>query len=122
MKNIRNNKKLKKYRLELRRNETNPEKKLWSYLRNENFYNYKFYRQYSIGKYILDFYCHSLKLGIEVDGDSHYTIEGIENDSRRTKDLENYDVKILRFSNLEIQREIFAVLEVIRVEIFGDWF
>ncbi len=120
MGNIRNNKKLKKYRLELRRNETNPEKKLWSYLRNENFYNYKFYRQYSIGKYILDFYCHSLKLGIEVDGDSHYTIEGIENDSRRTKDLENYDVKILRFSNLEIQREIFAVLEVIRVEIFGD--
>jgi len=65
---IRNNPKLKTRRKKLRQNQTEAEKLLWSQLRNKRFYGVKFFRQYSIGHYILDFYSPAFRLAIELDG------------------------------------------------------
>jgi very-short-patch-repair endonuclease len=76
----------KDFRRELRRNMTEPEKQLWFALRNRQFYMIKFRRQYSVGVYILDFYAPEIRLGIEIDGDSH--AEQVVYDRERTKYLE----------------------------------
>ncbi len=68
---ILNNPKLKERRRELRRNHTRAERVLWRQSRNKQFHGVKFFRQYSVGAYIIDFYSPSLKLGIEVDGGQH---------------------------------------------------
>jgi len=70
MKYLQNDPALKQRRRELRRNQTDAEKALWAYLRNKQFYGMKFFRQYSIGPYILDFYCPNMKLAVELDGNS----------------------------------------------------
>jgi very-short-patch-repair endonuclease len=62
------NTKLKKYSQELRKNMTDAERLLWSKLRRKQVKNFQFYRQRIIGNYIVDFYCPSSKLIIEVDG------------------------------------------------------
>ncbi|MFA4818914.1 MAG: DUF559 domain-containing protein [Patescibacteria group bacterium] len=68
MKNIYNNSILKKTRRILRKNQTTAEKIIWSKLRNKQVNNLKFYRQYSVSKYALDFYCPVARLAIEIDG------------------------------------------------------
>ena len=70
MKFMYNDPSLKSTRRKLRNNQTNVERLLWNHLKNKQFYGLKFYRQYSIGKYILDFYSPELELAIELDGGS----------------------------------------------------
>ena len=60
-------------RKELRNNMTKAEKILWEYLKNKKLEGYKFRRQYSVDSFIIDFYCPKVKLGIEVDGEVHFT-------------------------------------------------
>ena len=75
---------------ELRKNLTPAEKKLWyDYLRN---FKYRVLRQRPIDHFIVDFYCPSLKLVIEVDGDSHFTEEAEAADRERTQQLERYGI------------------------------
>ncbi len=89
----------KTFRKDLRKNPTKPEELLWFGLRKNNL-NYKFRRQHGIGKYIVDFYCHKLKLIIEVDGSDHdYKYD---EDMVRQQELEKQEYKILRYRNQQV--------------------
>jgi len=91
---------------------------LWYYLRGKNLKGYKFRRQYGIGNYILDFYCNELRLGIEVDGDSHFLDpKGNEYDKRREVFLESNQIRLLRFTNDEVRESIEGVIEKISREL-----
>jgi very-short-patch-repair endonuclease len=97
----------------LRENMTNAELIFWNRVKNKQFHGLKFRRQHPIHKYIADFYCHKLKLIIEIDGDYHNTSEQKNYDILRTKDLNFQGIKILRFKNDEVENEIEEVLKTI---------
>lgn len=92
----------KSKRRQLRRNQTPAEKLVWAYLRNRQTKNTKFRRQYSVDKYIIDFYCVELKLAIEIDGDIHDLPEQKEHDAIRQKYLEEFGIKFVRIKNKEL--------------------
>ena len=93
---------------ENRNNMNKPEAKIWyEILGNKNLLGYRFLRQKPIENFIPDFYCHKLKLGIEVDGQSHS--EQTEYDELRTEKFEELNIKILRYSNAEIMTQIEGV-------------
>ena len=99
----------------LRKNMTKEEKHLWyDYLRE---YPIRFIRQKVIGKYIVDFYCAKAKLVIELDGSQHYDDKGIEKDALRTEFLEQYGLKVIRISNLDINKNFEEVCIFIDNEI-----
>ena len=86
---------------------TKQEKKLWyDFLRS---YPVKFVRQRPIGTYIADFYCSKAKLVIEIDGSQHYTNEGIEYDNNRTYVINQFGVRVIRFSNYDIDKNFEGV-------------
>jgi len=97
-----NAKYLKELRKDLRNNLTPAEATLWKYLQNSKLDGKKFRRQHSIGNYILDFYCPSEKLGIEVDGNIHDGFAAQEYDKERTAYLNQLGIKIIRFQNDDI--------------------
>ena len=70
-------------------------------------------RQYVIGTYITDFYCHKAKLVVELDGSQHYSPEEMEYDRKRTAYLESQELKVLRFSNLDVMRQFRRVCEAV---------
>jgi len=111
---------LKPCRKELRNNATPAESQLWGILQRSNLGGYKFRRQHSIGAYILDFYCPSARLAIELDGDSHFTDEAIEYDRQRTAYLNALHIKVLRFLNTDVYEDLMMVGERILEEITGD--
>ena len=86
----------------LRKISTRAEKILWQLLRNRRFEGYKIRRQYPIGKYVDDFYCHQSRLVIESDGEVHDNAEQIEFDSERDEYMEGLGLKILRFKNEDL--------------------
>jgi very-short-patch-repair endonuclease len=95
---------------EMRKNPTIAERKLWGYLRN---FPVKFWRQKPINNFIVDFYCPKLKLVIEVDGDSHFTDSGLVYDEERTRVLEGYGLRVIRFTNDEVVKNFEGVCEQI---------
>jgi very-short-patch-repair endonuclease len=100
---------------ELRKNATPWENKLWyEFLRN---YSVRFQRQKTIGNYIVDFYCHKAKLVIELDGGGHYEKEQIAYDEHRTAALERLGLIVLRFSNLDINRNYYGVCTMIDIAV-----
>ena len=101
----------------LRRSQTDAEKKLWDLLRNRQFLDVKFRRQFSVSQYIIDFYCPQWRLGIEADGGQHYDEDGKQKDKRRAEELADFGIKILRFSDYEILNNLEGVVEVIQKEI-----
>lgn len=87
------------------------ERKLWYlFLRH---YPVKIYKQRIIGPFIADFYCASAKLVIEIDGSQHYDDDGVAYDAERTAYLESYGLKVIRYSNREIDREFPVVCQQI---------
>ena len=103
------NKALTKRSQELRKNQTKEENLLWyNFLRR---YPHQFRRQYKIGNYIVDFCCHKAKLVIELDGSQHYNPQQIQRDNLRTRYLESKGLKVLRFSNLDVMRQLKYVCE-----------
>ncbi|WP_026471016.1 endonuclease domain-containing protein [Alkanindiges illinoisensis] len=98
----------KERRQNLRNNATVAEQQLWQVLRN-NQLGVKFRRQHGIGHYITDFYCPALKLVIEVDGDSHFTQAGQQNDQIRDQYFQSLDIAVLRFTNHEVLKNLFGV-------------
>ena len=116
---IHNKSILKSRRKELRNNSTPAEKLLWSVLQHSNLGGYKFRRQHSVGAYILDFYCPSECLAVELDGDSHFTDEAIEYDRERTAYLNALGIKVLRFLNTDVYDNLNVVCERILEEIKG---
>jgi len=108
---MNHNSKLTSRAQELRKNMTREERKLWyDYLHT---YPHRFRRQVTCGHYILDFYCASAKLAIELDGSQHYTDEGMEKDAVRTAFLEANGIMVLRFSNADVKRNLRGVCEQI---------
>jgi len=107
---IYNDPKLKQRRKELRKKETKEEKLLWANLRRKKL-GYKFTRQYSVGPYILDFYCMEKKLAIELDGFQH--INNKNYDKERDGYLLINGVKTIRFWNSEISDNMDVSLDKI---------
>jgi isoleucyl-tRNA synthetase len=99
---------LKEFARELRKNSTDVESKLWNLLRDRRFFDYKFRRQVSIGKYIVDFVCWEEKLVIELDGGQH--ADNQKHDDERTKSLEDEGFRVLRFWNNELNESYEGVL------------
>ena len=102
----------------LRKNMTKQERKLWSILKNKQFFDLKFRRQVPIGQYIVDFVCEKYNLIIELDGGQHNESINIKNDDRRTAFLMEHGYQVLRFWNYEIDNDIDSVCEVIYKSIF----
>ncbi len=97
---------------ELRRNMTDVEMILWGHLKG-GINGLKFRRQHPIGIYIADFYCHKIKLIIEVDGSIHDKKEVKEYDERRENDLKSWGYNVIRFSNHQVLKEReFVLVEI----------
>lgn len=111
---INNRPELKQFRKDLRNNSTAAEATLWKFLKGRQLEGRKFRRQHSVDNYILDFYCPSEKLAIELDGAGHYTAAGSEYDMKRTEVLKSYGIKVIRFENREVFEQVEAVLEEIK--------
>jgi len=101
---------------ELRNHPTDAERILWMYLRTSP-RGYKFRRQHPAGNYILDFYCHALKIAIEVDGAIHNKEKIQEADRKRQKNLEADGIYVIRFSNKDVMTNIDCVNEQINIAI-----
>jgi very-short-patch-repair endonuclease len=100
-------------RRQLRNESPTAELRIWSSLRRKNISGYRFRRQYSVGPYVLDFYCPSLKLAVEIDGDSHFIGDAVEDDQRRQAFIEAFGIHFLRFTNQEVYDNLDGVLETI---------
>ena len=105
------NQKLKSISQHLRKNQTKEENLLWYRFLSK--YPLRFRRQYTIGNYIVDFYCHEARLVVELDGSQHYTPEEMEYDRKRTAYLEQQGLKVIRFSNLDVMRRFRDVCGMI---------
>lgn len=92
----------------LRNNSTPQEKLLWKQLQGKKL-GYKFIRQYSVDNFVVDFYCPSKRLAIELDGVIH--LKTVEYDRYRTSYLEAFSIKVLRFENSEVDLNIRSVIE-----------
>ena len=101
----------------LRKSLTDAEQLLWSLLRARRFLDLKFRRQHPIAPYILDFYCHELKLAIEIDGGQHNTDAGRAADEKRSLFLIQQGITVLRFWNNEVLQQTDAVLEKIYLQV-----
>ena len=104
------NPKLKEFARQLRNNSTKTEILLWQKLKRKQLFGYDFHRQKPINNYILDFFCHELMLGIEIDGYSHELIEVFEKDTRKTRKMNDFGITILRFSDYQVLRDMENVL------------
>ncbi len=111
--NLFNRKELKSFRASLRKRSTSAEVALWDLLKSKKLDGQKFRRQYSIGRYIVDFCCPSEKLIIELDGDPHGEYHKIQSDKNRDKYLESLGFTVLRFEN----RFVFEEPEYLKGEI-----
>jgi len=96
-------------RRELRNNATPQEILLWSQLKHSRLGS-KFRRQHSIGGYIADFYCPSKRLIVEIDGSQHINKENIEYDSIRTKYFQGLNIKVIRFWNNDVNKNLNGVI------------
>jgi very-short-patch-repair endonuclease len=94
----------------LRKNMTLSEILLWKKLRDRKIFNTKFRKQHPISMFIVDFYCHELKLVIEVDGDIHNDKESREYDLGRSAELNKFGLKVIRFTNDEVIYNIDSVI------------
>ena len=107
---MKNNELLNRARI-LRRNMTRQERRLWyDFLRH---YPVKVYKQRIIDNCIVDFYCYSARLVIELDGSQHYTEEGKKKDKARTEGFKKYGILVLRFSNSDVDKNFDGVCYMI---------
>ena len=113
---IYNNPRDKEKRRILRANLTDAEKVLWRFLRNKQLGHY-FHRQYSVGRYVLDFYCPKVRLAIEVDGGGHAEKTQWEYDRARDRYLTGNNIHVLRFWNNDVLKNTPSVIESVINEI-----
>jgi very-short-patch-repair endonuclease len=103
------------YSRKLRKEMTPWERKLWYCYLNK--YPVRFYRQKPIHKFIVDFYCPKASLVIELDGGGHYNSDAESKDTDRTIELERIGLKVIRFCNLDIDKNFRGVCESIDKEV-----
>ena len=97
----------------LRKNMTDPEKRLW--YKCLSLFPVRFNRQKQLGNYIADFYCHKAKLVIELDGEQHYEEDNKVYDIERTEFLENYGLKVIRITNYDLKENFDGICEYIEI-------
>lgn len=114
MKNIHNRKYLEERRKELRSNLTSAEATLWKSLQKKQLKDRKFRRQHSIENYIVDFYCSSEKLIVELDGAIHFDFAQQNYDQERTLHLEQLGFTVIRFENKAVFEHLDMVLDEIK--------
>jgi len=102
-------------RRELRKKMTSAEAALWKKLQKQQL-GERFLRQYSIGHYVVDFYCPKYKLAIELDGEVHFNEEQQEYDKQRTQFLNSVGVNVIRFENSDVFKNTERVLEIIKAK------
>jgi len=100
-----------------RNNPTNAERILWNHLRKFRSEGYIFRRQHPIDIFIADFYCHRLKLVVEVDGDIHLSDQAQEYDDSRTGELEKFGIRVIRFTNEQVIKNQELVIEQIKIHL-----
>ncbi len=103
------------FAIELRKEPTPAEKKLWSYLRGDQLNGINFRRQHAIGNYIVDFVSIKKKLIIELDGSHHLEPQQQEYDAKRTRYLESVGYRVVRFWNGQVENDVNAVLRAIEL-------
>lgn len=104
----------KERRRELRTAQTEAEKLLWLHLKNKQLDGHKFYRQFGIGSYIADFYCPKIRLVVELDGGQHSEDENVAYDQIRTDYFTSLGIKVIRFGNTDVLKNIEGTIEEIR--------
>jgi len=104
---------LKELARQLRNNSTKAEIILWQKLKRKQMYGYDFHRQKPIDNYIIDFFCHELMLGIEVDGYSHQIIEVFNKDVKKEGVMNMFGIHILRFSDEQVLKDTDNVIRAI---------
>jgi len=119
MTEVFNKKEHTKLRKHLRNSAPDAEKLLWSKLKGSQVLNCKFRRQYGVDKYVVDFYCPELKLGIEIDGDPHFKGNAMEKDKARQDAIEKYGITLLRFYNDDVYKSLNGVLRSIEKHILA---
>jgi very-short-patch-repair endonuclease len=97
----------------LRRNQTDVERKLWYVLRSRQLGGFKFRRQQPVGPYIADFVCFERGVIVELDGSQHGSEIGIAYDAKRSAFLESQGFRVVRFWNHEINANVDGVTEAI---------
>ena len=97
----------------LRKNMTESEEILWEQLKGKKLLGLRFRPQHPIDIFIADFYCHPVKLIIEVDGGIHKSRDQKEYDIGRTAELNYWEIKVIRFTNEEIENKINEVIKEI---------
>ncbi|WP_222984395.1 endonuclease domain-containing protein [Flagellimonas meishanensis] len=107
------NPKLKEFARQLRNNSTKAEIILWQKLKRKQLYGYDFHRQKPIGNHILDFFCHELMLGIEVDGYSHQLPEVQRKDCIKERAMFHVGITVLRFTDDQVFKDIENVINTI---------
>jgi very-short-patch-repair endonuclease len=112
--NINNLPHLKTFRKGLRNNQTPAEAKLWSLLKGKKLEGKKFRRQFSVANYILDFYCPSEHLAIELDGQGHFEAKQAKYDLKRDLFLKHVGIKVLRFENKWVWDNPDGLIEEVR--------
>lgn len=98
----------------LRNNMTPTEKKLWEALSNNKLDGFRFKNQHPINKFIVDFYCHKARLVIELDGEVHNEREQADYDRGRTYEIESFGLRVIRFTNDQIEKHFEDVLKEIQ--------
>ena len=114
-----NNTQFKNFRKKLRNDGTSAEAELWKHLSLRKLDGRKFRRQHSVGNFIIDFYCPSERLAVELDGEDHYWQEGIDRDLKKELFLKANSIRVLRFENKLVFHDIDYVLKKI-VESFDQ--
>lgn len=104
---------LREFSRRLRKNSTLGEILLWQKLRAGSIMNYTFNRQKPLNRYIVDFYCKPLNLVIEIDGSFHYEQEQMIRDKKRQEILEEMGLNFIRFSELQVRKDMDWVLREI---------
>ncbi|HMD13393.1 MAG TPA: endonuclease domain-containing protein [Bacteroidota bacterium] len=119
MTKIYNRSSQREQRKSLRNHMPSAEVIVWSRLQKKQLLGCKFRRQFSIGHYIVDFYSTELKLVIEIDGDSHFTTGEEANDRLRQSFIEQHGIRFLRFTNVDVYKNLSAVMQSIYEMIEG---
>jgi very-short-patch-repair endonuclease len=86
---------------------------LWLELKDKKL-GVRFLRQYSVDKFVVDFYCPTVKLAVEIDGATHVTDEEVQYDKERQSKIEALNINFLRFTNEEVYDDRYNVLQKIK--------
>ena len=111
---IKYNPELKELARTLRNNSTKAEVRLWNYFKGKQLIGHDFHRQKPIDNYIIDFFCNTLMLAIELDGYTHSFNEVFERDKKKEQRLNEIGITVLRYRDDDVMNNIEGVLENIK--------